>query len=133
MAGINLFDFSISFFLSFSNCDKTHNSQLLGHWLVDPSTSRMEARREKLTTIFTRANAPGCCPGPALQFSARYGLAITTVSFTTILVPAHLVGSVLLIASKISCASLLADGFLRAAASLRRATAASARDKSAAV
>lgn len=53
---------------------------------------------------------------------------MTTASITTILDPSHLVGNVLLIASKISCASLLTDLFFRAAASWRRATAALARD-----
>lgn len=52
---------------------------------------------------------------------------------TTILVPSHLVGSVLLSASKISCTSRLTALFLRAAASWRRETAALARDRRAAV
>ena len=58
---------------------------------------------------------------------------MTTPSLTTMFVPSHLVGNVRESPSKISCASLLTDLFLRAAASLRRATAASARLRRAAV
>lgn len=52
---------------------------------------------------------------------------------TTILVPSHLVGSVRIKASKISCASLVTDLFFRAAASCKRATAALARERNSAV
>ncbi len=52
---------------------------------------------------------------------------------TTILVPSHLVGSVRVKASKISCASLVTDLFFRAAASCKRATAALARESNSAV
>ena len=86
-----------------------------------------------LTTFFTLLSMLACCPAPALQSSARYGAEITTPSFTTILVPSHLVGKVRESPSKISCASLLTDLFLRAASSFIRATAASARLKRAAV
>ena len=94
---------------------------------------RLRGLQVPLTTFFTLLSMLACCPAPALQSSARYGAEITTPSFTTMLVPSHLVGKVRESPSKISWASLLTDLFLRAASSFIRATAASARFKRAAV
>jgi len=80
------------------------------------------------STFFTLPKTPACTPAPALQSSGRYGLPIRMASRTMMFVPSHLVGSVLAIASKISCASLPTPLPFLASASFSLATAASARD-----
>ena len=81
-----------------------------------------------LTTFFTLPSDSFAAPVTDRQSSGRYGASITTRSLTTISLPSHRVGSVRLIRSKMSCASLLTPLPFFASSAFRRETVASRRD-----
>ena len=83
--------------------------------------------KNPLTTFFTLANADPAS-FPALQSSLLYpGPMTVTWSMTTIFFPSHLVGNILLIASNISCASLVTVLLTLLAFSCARCRATAAR------